>query len=87
MSNMLISTGLVSCLAALAVQLFPDAAFRLGADPAASWLVFGFGIFLIVAGGRNLHGRTAREISRLTSPAAGPICASMGEGPRRSRAL
>ncbi len=50
MTNMLISTGLGSCLAALAIQLFPGAAFRLGADPAASWLLFGFGIFLIVAG-------------------------------------
>lgn len=50
MSNMLISTGLASCLGALAVRLFPDAAFALGADPAASWLLFGFGIFLILAG-------------------------------------
>ena len=50
MSNMLITTGLGCCLTALAIQLFPDAAFRMGADPAASWLVFGFGVFLILAG-------------------------------------
>ncbi len=50
MTNTLIWTGLVCCLGALSLQLFPDAAFRLGADPAASWLVFGFGVFLILAG-------------------------------------
>ena len=50
MNNLLMTTGLASCLSALAIQLFPDAAFRLGADPAAAWLVFAFGVFLIIAG-------------------------------------
>ena len=60
MSNMLITTGLGCCLAALAIQLFPDAAFRMGADPAASWLVFGFGVFLILAGALISAGRRAK---------------------------
>ena len=48
MANNLIWIGLLFCLAALSIQLFPDAAFSLGADAAASWLVFGFGVFLIL---------------------------------------
>jgi hypothetical protein len=47
-ANNLISIGLICCLAALAIQVFPDAAFRIGADPGASWLMFGFGAFLIL---------------------------------------
>jgi hypothetical protein len=46
--NKLIWVGLLSCLAALAIQVFPEAAFRIGADVKASWLVFGFGVFLIL---------------------------------------
>ena len=61
MSNMLITTGLACCLAALGLQLFPDAAFRIGADPAASWLVFGFGVFLILAGSLIATGGRRRS--------------------------
>ncbi|MEM9619432.1 MAG: hypothetical protein AAFX54_13335 [Pseudomonadota bacterium] len=46
--NKLIWVGLACCLAALTIQVFPEAAFRMGADVKASWLVFGFGLFLIV---------------------------------------
>jgi len=46
--NKLIWVGLVCCLAALAIQVFPNAAFRIGVDVGASWLVFGFGVFLIL---------------------------------------
>lgn len=61
MTNTLIWTGLVCCIAALSLQLFPDAAFRLGADPAAAWLVFGFGVFLILAGALiSAGGRRAK---------------------------
>jgi len=45
----LISVGLVCCLTALIVQMFPNLAFRAGVDVEASWRVFGFGVFLIVA--------------------------------------
>ena len=45
-ANNLISIGLVSCLLALAIQVFPGAAWRIGADPGASWL-------LIATGGRG----------------------------------
>lgn len=48
MTNSLIWTGLVCCLAALSLQLFPGLAFRIGAEPAAAWLVFGFGVFLML---------------------------------------
>ena len=44
----LIWVGLLCCIAALVVQVFPNAAFRLGVDVSASWLVFGFGVFLIL---------------------------------------
>ena len=60
MSNLLITTGLSCCIAALGLQLFPDAAFRMGADTAASWLVFGFGVFLILAGAVIAAGGTSR---------------------------
>ncbi len=48
MANNLVWIGLICCLAALAIILFPDAAFRLGANADASWLVFGFGMFLML---------------------------------------
>lgn len=63
MTNSLIWTGLVCCLAALGLQLFPDLAFQIGAEPAAAWLVFGFGVFLmliaamIASGGRQTRGK------------------------------
>ncbi len=57
--NKLIWVGLVCCLAALLVQVFPDAAFQMGADIKASWMVFSFGLFLIIiatfANGRGRH--------------------------------
>ncbi len=46
--NNLVWVGLCCCLAALMIQVFPDAAFRIGVDVGASWRVFGFGVFLIV---------------------------------------
>lgn len=48
-ANTLIWVGLSCCLIALAIQVFPNAAFSMGADVSASWLVFGFGAFLIAA--------------------------------------
>ncbi len=57
--NKLIWVGLICCLTALAIQVFPNAAFRIGVDVGASWVVFGFGIFLILmstlisVGGKN----------------------------------
>jgi len=46
--NTLNWVGLVCCLTALAIQVFPDAAFRAGVNVSAAWLVFGFGVFLIL---------------------------------------
>lgn len=40
--------GLGCCMAALILKLFPETAYELGADAAAAWLVFGFGVFLII---------------------------------------
>ncbi|MAW78830.1 MAG: hypothetical protein CMI63_01225 [Parvularcula sp.] len=48
MTNSLLWTGLLCCLGALLLQLFPGLAFRIGAEPAAAWLVFGFGVFLMI---------------------------------------
>ena len=48
-ANTLIWVGLSCCLIALAIQVFPSAAFQMGADVGASWRVFGFGVFLIAA--------------------------------------
>ncbi|MEX6632408.1 hypothetical protein [Hyphococcus lacteus] len=48
--NNLIWIGLFCCLVALAIQVFPNAAFNIGVEIGASWLVFGFGIFLILVG-------------------------------------
>lgn len=57
----LVWVGLVCCLAALVIQVFPDAAFRIGVDVGASWLVFGFGVFLLLMSALlNLGGRTRR---------------------------
>lgn len=46
--NTLIWVGLGCCLAALTIQVFPEAAIRMGAEVGASWMVFGFGVFLIL---------------------------------------
>lgn len=43
----LLTAGLFCCALALIVQLFPMAAFSLGADVTAAWRLFGFGVFLI----------------------------------------
>ena len=57
----LIWVGLCCCIAALAIQVFPGAAFALGADVSAAWLVFIFGVFLIIVStlismtNRNTH--------------------------------
>ncbi|MEZ5921034.1 MAG: hypothetical protein R3C60_06735 [Parvularculaceae bacterium] len=40
-------TGLICCVIALVIQLFPWLAYSLGVDMAASWRLFGFGLFLI----------------------------------------
>jgi hypothetical protein len=39
--------GLLCCVGALTVRLFPRLADDLGADPGAAWLLFGFGLFLV----------------------------------------
>ncbi len=39
--------GLICCIASLGVQLFPDWAASLGADPVAAMRLFAFGVFLI----------------------------------------
>ena len=44
----LIWVGLACCLTALGMQVFPNAAFSVGIDVNSAWLVFGFGIFLIL---------------------------------------
>lgn len=43
----LLTAGLFCCALALLVQLFPMAAFSLGADVSAAWRLFAFGVFLI----------------------------------------
>ncbi|MEE2690658.1 MAG: hypothetical protein VX640_03850 [Pseudomonadota bacterium] len=45
----LLWVGLFCCIGALLVKLFPNAAFSLGVDVASAWLLFGFGVFLILA--------------------------------------
>ncbi len=47
-ANGLLWVGLISCIGALLTLLFREAAFRLGADAGAAWLLFGFGVFLIL---------------------------------------
>ena len=44
----LVWVGLFCCILALSAQLFPSLAFQAGADPIATWYLFGFGIFLIL---------------------------------------
>ncbi|MEQ8934531.1 MAG: hypothetical protein RIE56_01915 [Amphiplicatus sp.] len=44
----LLWVGLFCCIGALLVKLFPAASFELGVDVASAWLLFGFGVFLIV---------------------------------------
>jgi hypothetical protein len=43
----LLGAGLACSIVALAVQLFPGPAFEMGVDIAATWRLFGFGLFLI----------------------------------------
>lgn len=62
MINTLVWTGLFCCLAALSLQLFPGVAFSIGAEPAAAWLVFAFGLFLMLVAGMVASG--GRETSR-----------------------
>ncbi len=65
-TGQLLATGLFLCTLALLVQLFPAAAFSIGADVGAAWRLFAFGVFLIsvaalmtAAGGQCGH-REAR---------------------------
>jgi len=46
-TGQLLTAGLFCCALAMLVQLFPAAAFSLGADVSASWRLFAFGVFLI----------------------------------------
>ncbi len=46
-TGQLLWAGLLCCIAALCLQLFPAAAFEIGVDISATWRVFGFGVFLI----------------------------------------
>ena len=59
-TGQLLWAGLACCIASLVVQLFPAMSYALGVDPAATWRLFGFGVFLIgiaslmtAAGGRS----------------------------------
>ena len=61
--NKLIWVGLTCCLTALLIQVFPDAAFRMGAEVKASWMVFSFGLFLIVIA-TFMSGRSHRDDHR-----------------------
>jgi hypothetical protein len=49
-------TGIICCLAALVLQLFPGAAYAAGVDIDALWRVFAFGVFLLA-----LSALTARR--------------------------
>ena len=46
----LLAAGLFACTLALCVQIFPAAAFAVGADVTAAWRLFAFGLFLIAVG-------------------------------------
>ncbi|MEZ5894898.1 MAG: hypothetical protein R3C40_06475 [Parvularculaceae bacterium] len=46
-TGQLLWAGLLCCIAALGLQLFPAAAYEIGVDIGATWRVFGFGVFLI----------------------------------------
>jgi hypothetical protein len=48
-TGQLLWAGLACCIAALAAQVFPDAADALGVNLDATWRLFGFGAFLIAA--------------------------------------
>ncbi|MEM9494933.1 MAG: hypothetical protein AAGA09_02925 [Pseudomonadota bacterium] len=60
--------GLLCCLGALWVKLFPEPAFAAGADPSAAWLVFVFGVFLMVLSSyvTVAIGRRARTCEHFT---------------------
>ncbi|MEZ5892518.1 MAG: hypothetical protein R3C58_05145 [Parvularculaceae bacterium] len=62
--NNLIAMGVACCALALAVQVFPAAAASLGADPGASWLLFGFGVFLILVGALIATGGRQQDAAR-----------------------
>ncbi|MDZ7626936.1 MAG: hypothetical protein U5J99_00860 [Parvularculaceae bacterium] len=66
----LTAAGLFSCTLALIVQLFPNAAFSVGADVSAAGRLFAFGVFLIA-------------VAALTTAAA-QRCACVGQGSRPS---
>ncbi|MCB2097160.1 MAG: hypothetical protein AB7F91_08130 [Parvularculaceae bacterium] len=61
-TGQLLWAGLVCCIASLLVQLFPAAAYALGVDIAATWRLFGFGVFLIAIASllAALSGRPGR---------------------------
>jgi len=44
----LIWIGLFCCIGALLVNLFPKLTFDLGMNPGGTWMLFSFGLFLIV---------------------------------------
>lgn len=57
-------TGVLCCLGALLINLFPAFSHELGMEPGAAWRIFGFGLFLIIlaaalggAAGRNRRGQ------------------------------
>lgn len=47
--NKLVWIGLFCCIAGLLVNLFPRLTFELGMNPAGAWVLFAFGVFLILA--------------------------------------
>ena len=47
--NKLVWVGLFCCIGALLVNLFPKLTFDLGVNPAGAWMLFTFGLFLILA--------------------------------------
>lgn len=57
----LVWVGLVCCLCALAIQVFPNAAMDAGIDSGASWLVFVFGVFLIAIAAIVVRASGRRE--------------------------
>lgn len=65
----LTAAGLFCCTLALIVQLFPNAAFSIGADISAAWRLFAFGVFLIA-------------VAALTTAAASR-CACAAQGAER----
>ncbi len=61
-TGQLLWAGVACCIAALIVQLFPEAAYRFGVDLDATWRLFGFGVFLISVATllAAIGGRTGR---------------------------